>query len=154
MINHYYTHPPKLYKRLAKDSQVHSVYQMEKSIVGMCVNTHMSLEDLQTVSDHACRKFKVQLAEIVLVNSPGQPFGWADHKIYLNIAWHGDNLSVLLHELAHWIHDCKDLRGEDHGPLFMRIYIDLLDAYKLMPRACMVVLCETYGVEIYKGEWI
>jgi hypothetical protein len=85
--------------------------------------------------------------KIVIVHKKKKPFGWSEHKVYLNAEWHGDNMAVLLHELAHWIHDELGDEGEPHGPEFMHIYIELLDQYKMMPRLLMQLLCASYEVE-------
>ena len=147
MISKYYTQKSKEYKPFKGDSQAHLIYRMERDIVGWAVNTHTKKADLQTVADHACRKYyKVDPPEIKIVRRKGAPFGWAIHStIYLNALWHGDNMAVLLHELAHHILE-DEVDIEDHGPEFVSIYIDLLDKYKMMPRECMELLCTKYGV--------
>lgn len=160
MIPHQYTRrlKPVSIKRnkVKSDPQRHLVYQMEREYAGTAINTSMSVYHLQEVADHACYKWKVSPVSVD-VRALEKP----DHKTYgmctgniivLNKAYHGDNLSTLLHELAHWITHQLYPDAYDHGPEFCDVYADLLDQYKVLPRACFIVLAAKHGVEVNEGS--
>lgn len=149
MLNRYYTKRSSPGKAIKSDPQRHLVYYMERAIVGWCVNTHMKRNDLLDVIEHACKKYDITPAELKIVRSKQRVFGWSLHgTITLNTKWHGDNLGVLLHELAHHIVDELELEGPSHGPQFVRIYGELLDQYKVLPYFLWLALCEKYEVEV------
>ncbi len=149
MISRYFTHKPRAHKYVADDPQRHKVYTMEKSIVGWCVNTSTSRESMLDVIKHACKYYKVPAPRLKLVKQVGQPFGWCiEGAIELNRAWHGNNMGVMLHELAHHIIDETAPDAETHGPTFMEVYAYLLDKYKMLPRVCLDALAEQYDVQV------
>jgi len=156
MISRYYTNKlrqPDDKKLVSCDPQGHRVYKMEREIVGGSINTHMSIEALRNITNHACRKLKVAAPKVRVVRSSKRLFGWCncDGRIYLNKKRHGDNLGVLLHELAHWVVWVKCPEAEAHGPEFMGCYTDLMAAYKVLPKDCAKLLASRYGVVI--GEY-
>lgn len=73
----------------------------------------------------ACKAYNVEPPEVVLHTTRALPFSYDDmismqRDKYLNVP-------VSLHEAAH--HIVKSLHGmrpQDHGPTFLRIYLDLL----------------------------
>jgi predicted SprT family Zn-dependent metalloprotease len=124
---------------------------MEREIVGNSINQRMPVARLQEVADHACRKYRAPYVFVEVEPIKGKVFGeayQADARIALNSSYHGDNLGVLLHELAHWLTDNLYADVQSHGPTFMRVYSELLEQYKILPRDCLAVLAERYGVEI------
>jgi hypothetical protein len=123
---------------------------MERELVGRSVNVRQTIDDLQAVANHVCKKWKVPPLSVWYYNKPnakefGYQTGWS---IHLNEGFHGANINVLMHELAHHITSTYYPCAPDHGALFMDVYCDLLDEYKLMPRDCMLVLCARYDVEV------
>jgi hypothetical protein len=146
-----FTHPPKKYKPVQYDRQQHKVYHMEKYWIGGSVKAHMEVKTMREVVRHACRKYNCAPPKLRIIKSSAELYGFCTGEaIILNRTWSGDNISTLLHELAHWILDktnaCEEV--EDHGPEFMRIYCELLDRYKVMPRDCMDLLCKQHGIEV------
>ena len=152
MIPRWYTQKlvgPKAKHESVDDPQAAKVYAMEREIVGTSINMHMLPERLQEIASHACRKAKVEDCPVFVEASRERIFGetYAD-RVVLNSACHGDNIVVLLHELAHWITDRQYEDVTSHGPTFMRVYSGLLEQYRVLPRDCLAVLAARYGVEI------
>ena len=139
-------------KEIASDPQRQLLFSLEGELIGMCIHTHCKREHLEAVIRHACRKYEVSEPVFKIVYKKQRIFGWCydnDDGIWLNAAFHGDNLHTLLHELGHWItdkiHD-KDL--PDHSPEFVKIYAELLDAYKLIPLDAFRVVAKRWGLKI------
>jgi len=149
MISRYYVGPPKKHRPVVHDPQRHLVYRMERDIIGWAINTTTDIDSLQDIADHACREHGVSEVEINTINKPDYPvFGYADHAIYLNAGYNGQNVGTLLHELAHWIvFEQNPKVTEHHGKEFIRVYGDLLDRYKMMPKHLFYKLCDQYKVE-------
>lgn len=149
MLSHYYTHPPKNFKFNKEDPQCHLVYKMERSIIGWCVGTKTDLSVLVDVGRHACKKYGVTEPNIRIINRRSGPFGWCDlDEIALNASRDGDNMGVFIHELAHWIQFQLTPDTQDHGPEFMKFYIELLDQYKFMPEKYMRMMCKDWGIKV------
>ena len=149
MISGYLTRKPKVYKQVESDPQAHLVYQMERELIGQCIHTSSTYAHMTDIIEHACRKYRTKFPNLILTESSKREFGhctWT--AIVLNPAFHGDNVAVLIHELAHWIagekgHDSKAV----HGPEFVGWYGRLLEDYRMMPLDCFFVLCDRYGVK-------
>ena len=156
MIPRWYTMPrrPVNEKKAVKsDPQRHRVYKMERELVGHCINVKMTKKDLQDIATHVCKDWGVPHARVYVYESRERTFGWTDgNAIHLNANFHGTNVQVLLHELAHHVTFYQDPDADDHGKEFMDVYADLMDHYKMMPRDCTIVLAARYGVEIAEGE--
>lgn len=60
----------------------------------------------------------------------------------------GRNLLILSHELAHHVVAHRHPRAHDHGPLWMRYYVEILDILRLIPRAGMLALCLKYKLRV------
>ena len=132
------------------DTQAHRVYRFESDLCGASVGHKMALIDLKAVSVTACRTWKVKKPKLGIVSQPkARVYGWqTEDGIELNSACDGQNLTTLLHEMAHWIVHSRHYAVEDHGPEFMWIYIELLDQFKLLPRICALQLCDIYKIEV------
>lgn len=152
MISHFYTHPsPKKIRYRKKDPQRHTVYRMEREIIGNAVDTFVPLDKLQGIADHACRKAGVKRIVINAYASAEKVFGYVQGgELYLNKTYHGHNTSVLLHELAHHITDEQNGgECEDHGPTFLWTYRELLDSYKILPTVCFDALTKKHGLIVH-----
>lgn len=140
------THPPD-----RDDEQAHRVYRFEACFDGGTVGHVCDLKLLQDVVARACRTWKVKKPELLVVNKPKADWSGMHYdgdRIELNRGRNGQNLLTLLHELAHWIVDQKDYAVESHGPEFMWIYIELLDQFNVLPRACSILLCDLFKIEV------
>lgn len=147
------THTPKIKKNWHDDTdpQAERVYLMERSIIGWNVQTQHSLEYLESVVRNACRTWKVPEVKLRVSSSPRLLYGECDDEsIWLNSNPDtiGNNLGVLVHELAHWITD--KVYGDElpgHGPEFVTVYGQLLNDYNMFPSDCWKILCDRHGVE-------
>jgi len=149
MISRYFWQTkPRRYRERPDDPQAHKVYTMERAIIGSCIGAHVDEDDLQAIANHACRKWRVAKVEVVVKGMGTALFGECDHEIRLNKDWHGDNVPVLVHELAHWI--ASEIWGDDnieaHGPEWAQVYRVLLNDYKVLPYECSAVLFDKYEV--------
>ena len=155
MLSRFYTLPAiqTRKKPLKNDPQRYRVYAMERCLIGSSINQHMRLLHLQVIAAHACRKWHVPRVHVTTTDKDVDIFGWCTgSSIILNTSFHGDNIGVLLHELAHWVvyHFFPDVT--DHGPVFMDVYADLLDQYKVFPRDCLLLLAARYDVEVGESD--
>ncbi len=150
-LSSFLTRPAKYRKPVDSDPQRYLVYTMERLICGSAIHTHCDREHLEAILKNACRVYKVKVPKLTIFHSKERVFGRShDDEIRLNASFHGDNVSTLLHELAHYIHwqdpDCE--KQHDHGPEFMSIYADLLDRYRLMPYCAFMTLCDDFNIEV------
>lgn len=60
----------------------------------------------------------------------------------------GRNLLILAHELAHHIVAHRHPRAQDHGPRWLRYYIEILDILRLIPLEGMLALCRKYNLGV------
>jgi hypothetical protein len=152
-LSSFFTRKEKDLKPHKDDPQQSAVYTMERGMIGTSINTHCPREHLEAVIRHACRKYRVAVPKLVLVNRKERVFGYSyDDMIELNRSWHGDNLGTLLHELAHWItdrlHEDDEAVKDNHGPEFVGIYANLLHAYMVMPLECFKLLARKHKLKM------
>lgn len=149
MISSFYTKKRSKKREIASDPQKQRVYNMEREWIGHAVHTTMHPDKLREIVRHACRKARVPVPKLHIENKPKtRVFGHCnDTTITLNAGFHGQNLSVLLHELAHWINDQKNPDSTAHGPNFCTIYRTLLADYRMLPTIAFDELAISYGVE-------
>lgn len=70
-----------------------------------------------------------------------------DPSVHLITLGYNDcNHAVCCHEAAHAIIDWQELDVEDHGPLFMGVYMDLLVYTAVAPRAALEASAEQAGI--------
>ncbi len=142
---------PKLRGKPSKsDHQRHRLYSMERTFIGWVVGTETNAQTLVAVRDHACREWGIPRPKITEETRKRVYGSCTDEEISLNVSYDGHNMSVFLHELAHWIQFHKYPDTEDHGPCFVGIYRYLLDRYKMMPAYAFDACCEHWGVKVSK----
>ncbi len=155
MISRYYRQFARLANEksaVKKDPQRHRVYAMERAYIGTCIDITMSIQKLRAICDHACKSWGVEPCKVTAQKMKGKVFGhWFEGEIILNQSWNGMNLTTLLHELAHHIHDELGIEADeyDHGHQWVCIYALLLDQYKIMPLAAFKALCKKYNVTMW-----
>ncbi len=144
-----------------RDPQSSRVYVMERHYVGVCVYHTVTKANLQIVADHVCRYYRVEPVKIdtYVDTRAGADMSicwWSEdenghhdtHKIVLNRAKHGANVTCLLHELAHHIVHSIYVNIEGHGPEFVGVYMHLLDKYRVMPSCAFRALAKKCRVKI------
>lgn len=148
MIDRRLTRRPTLSHRweCKKDPQRHRFYSMERTIVAGSVKTITSPGCMDDIVRHACREWKVPVAELG-VETRSRVYGSSNvDGIYLNPNYDGHNTLTLLHELAHWIQQHIWPGSEDHGPEFASIFLELLDRYNYMPRYATKAMYDHWGI--------
>jgi hypothetical protein len=80
--------------------------------------------------------------------------GWQDSKgLTVNIDKGNWTPILLAHETAHWVcYKRKWNDSEGHGPEWLRVYIEILDRAKIMPKVAMMAVCRKYKLKIKRGE--
>lgn len=144
----------------ANDPQRSRLYALEREFVGSAIYHSVSRQNLQTVADHACRYYRIEPIRIRVYHKEDERvFGnsyYYQHgdgrvesiEIALNRAFHGANLTTLLHELAHYICDNTYANRAGHGPEFCGIYMHLLDQYRILPALAFRALAEKHKVTV------
>ena len=164
MISRYLTQKPRLNKnkKITSDPQRHLVYHMERHFMGTSAYAHVELKTLHEVTKFICKQWRVTPPVLeVYCNEREHIFGRSTYevdthtgmtsaeKIRLNRCFHGDNLPVLAHELAHHILvRLGELTLEDHGPEFVGIYGWILDRLNILPLFAFEAMCDYYGVYV------
>lgn len=154
MISKWFTHPPpKLKPDQKRDPQRRRMYRMEREFDGASIFTRTERHCLEDVLTHACRKYSVPRARLVIGRSKERLMGYSDdEKVYLNAAFHGQNLQTLLHEIAHWITEHLFEDHDTHGAEFTAIYMQLLNGYRVLPEFAFRKLARQYKLKIAKLE--
>lgn len=153
-LSRFITQPRKPLKpSQGSDPQANKVYSLEREIIGTVIHTRCPRAHLEAIVRHACRRYKVPRPKLTIVSLTTRVFGWSDDNgIDLNDWFHGDNVSVLLHELAHWItdrlHEDNKAQQDNHGPEFVGIYGNLLHDYKVLPIECFELLVKKHGLKM------
>lgn len=138
-------------RAIKSDPQRHKVYAMERSIIGSSIYSSVPLHILQAIADNACKAERAPLVKVRLVEEKGALFGyWEDGYVCLNQNYHGANIGVLLHEVAHAITDYwfEGIGLPDHSPEWAYTYLKLLDKYNVIPKYAMLEICRRFEVEV------
>lgn len=152
VISKWFTHPPPKLKPDQKfDPQRRRCYHFERKFDGGSIFSKTERGVLQDLVVHVCNKYKVERPRLVIGRSKEKMMGYTtSEKVYLNSSYHGQNTMTLLHELAHWVVDKQFEEHDNHGPEFMCIYMQLLDAYRLLPEFAFRKLAGEAGLKIEK----
>jgi hypothetical protein len=130
------------------DPQAHLVFRAEEAFAGFVIGCHTDHDLLRKLTDHICKRWKVDIPEITFIKNRSRIYGWCDPDdgLELNVTHNGDTSFTLMHEMAHWIVMKKGYKVQDHGPEWANIYMELLDQYHFVPRSVMSKLFDEYGV--------
>jgi predicted SprT family Zn-dependent metalloprotease len=134
----------------ANDPQRERVYCMEREFIGQAVGHSTPRAHLEEIIRDACRRFGVDEPALRIVNKPERVYAryFDDESIRLNRGFHGDNVSTLLHELAHHLTWKLAPTAQDHGAEWCAIYRRLLHLYRMMPRAGFDALARKYRLRV------
>ncbi len=128
--------------------------------MGVSVYHVVSRGNLQIIVDHACRYYHIASVRVVVYNDPNdrsmgeferheyEDGTMVNPKLRLNRGFHGANVGVLLHELAHYIVDNTYVSHQPHGKQFVGVYMHLLDKYRIMPGCAFRALAKKCKVKI------
>ncbi len=135
----------------SRDPHGEALYSWENSWPGWDRN-HLSLRQCRALAKTVCAHYKVKCPAMVHHESgpDGMSKPW-DNRISLldgkRLQLGGRNVSTVLHELAH--HVTWHLHGErvqDHGPTFLRIYLDMLIRAKVAPEVALKASLKGFGI--------
>lgn len=128
------------------------VYRWEDDWPGWNKNT-LSLRSCRAVIVSACHAYDVAPPA---VRQHGDGLSWSEPEDENVISFQsksrrpgngGKNLPVALHEAAHHIvFHLHGKRVQDHGPTFMRVYLDLLTRFRVAPRLALEVTARKWGL--------
>lgn len=142
---------------VASDPQAQYYYAMERSMIGTSIECYQSMTHLRRVAKWVCRKYCVPSIPIVQwveeTKADRRVLGahWTEPeaRIMLNPDFHGQNISILAHELAHHIAERKyGLDIEAHGPEFAGTHMDILDSLNIMPKVAYLAMAEEWDVVV------
>lgn len=131
------------------DPQAERVYSMEHAAFEGHYFSKVKLAKLRSVAKAVCREYDVPKIRIHVRhhNIEAGCYWYGYTSIFLESSA-GMNMMILLHELAHHIVANKHPKAQAHGPIWVRIYANLLDAKGLVPLAGMRAVCRKYKVKI------
>jgi hypothetical protein len=104
----------------SRDSQRKRLYAWERA--HLAFNHDLTLEQCQALVDRVCQAYGQQPAIVKHGGERGYATGDVQTIVLPQWAW---STGVVLHETAHTL-ACRLDHREGHGPLFLRIYLELL----------------------------
>lgn len=139
------------------DRQKDRLYAWEDSWRAWGRNTH-TLAQLRTAIREACAHFGVEAPAVVQHNK--RSLSWSTtltgdltgkDVISLQAVGPldrgGKNMAVAMHEASHHIVvKLHGLRPADHGPIFLGVYLSLLEAAGLAPRSALYASAREHGL--------
>ncbi len=136
-------------KTTDKDPQQKRVYRMERLELSGHLRHRMALCELRKMSRALCRRYRVPVANVVARNERGfwATYDYETGLVCLNPQG-GRNAATLAHELAHHVAYVLHPGAQDHGPTFMKYYVEMLDSLRLVPAAGMRAIARKYRVAI------
>ena len=115
----------------------------------------MSRARVRKYTKRMCRYFNLEPPPLHWARRGKDSYlGWQDHTgLTVNID-KGQWAPILLaHEVAHWVCYKKDWNyDEGHGPEWLRVYIEILDRARMIPKEAMKTICRRYKLKIKRGE--
>lgn len=134
------------------DPQCQSLYQWEDDWLLWNRNTH-SLPVLRKIIRVVCKLYKVTAPAVSgHKNKQYSYYLPGRHSISLQGGkkhrYGGRNPATALHEAAH--HIAGQLHGktiQDHGPTFLRIYLDLLERARVAPRIALEATARSHSLK-------
>jgi hypothetical protein len=139
---------------MTKDLDPHkdAVYAWEETWPGWNHN-HLSLGQCRALIRMACEHYKVQHPTVT--QHEGGMLAWSApwcNKISMQGGEHmrrgSRNVPIVMHEVAH--HIVWNLHGErvqDHGPIWLGTYLNLLVLAKVAPRIALEATARSHGLK-------
>lgn len=132
------------------DPHKQKVYAWEQSWHAWNWNT-ISLAACRKAIRRACTWYKVDPPTVV--QHKGRSYSWPEqNRISMQTGERakvgGKNMATAMHEAAHHIaHALHGERIQDHGPVFLAIYIDLLERAQVAPRTALEASARAFGLK-------
>jgi len=133
------------------DPHKEAVYEWEDSWPGWDKN-HITFKACKELVYSACEAYGVEPPTVI--QHPHRSFSWSrpeTDEISIQGGKHRDpggrNVSTVLHEAAHHIGwEIFGDRIQDHGPVFLGIYLDLLTRAKVAPEIALTASARFHGL--------
>ena len=129
------------------DPQREDLYWLEAEFGGWWHHVRSTRQQLNDLVTAVCKYYRVEPPRLVISRKQANHDGdYADNVITLYSG--GDNVGVLMHELAHHVTDEFYPEAQNHGPEFCAIYMHLLDKWAWLPNEEFRRLAKKYKVKI------
>jgi hypothetical protein len=120
-----------------KDPQRSEVYAWERKLWSIWKNHGMRMEDARSLVAKMCRYYRIPAPALKMTeDATWMGAAWGDSLIEVNKRVAKPTGLMLAHEVAHVIQHAYGLKEANHGPLWLGIYMELLDKFMILPR-CM-----------------
>lgn len=134
-----------------EDPQRNEVYRWENTRFGCLFFWHsMPLAKAQKLADRMAKEYGVKTVPLRYVTRSRNSWTAAQFpdRIEINKTRARWTAPLVAHEMAHHIHDELGYGGPDHGPLWLGLYIRLMDHYKIMPGEGMAYSARKAGLKL------
>jgi len=128
-----------------RDYQRQKVYNWENEVISPLDSTLLSVEEAQDLVDFIWAQEGRNHPPKVKINN--RKAGADGRRIELRFNKNMLKRWVILHELAHAFEDDIDVKGDGHGPKFVKRYIGLLDKYMKIPKVMCWFTLKTAKVD-------
>jgi hypothetical protein len=133
-----------------KDPQREEVYRWERNFRTQFLCHEMPLKAARQLIRDVCKEYKIKPPK--LLRSRLGP------KAYTGAAWEAEVIEVnssqaeftailLAHEVAHVICSAEGYEEPDHGPVWLGLYLYLLDRYRIVPLCATVPSAKAAGLK-------
>lgn len=119
------------------DPQREEVYRWERKFRSLWYDHGMTFKEARELLRKMCARYDTEPPVLKSVKeAPWTAIAEGDERIVVNRDRAKPTAVLVAHEAAHIIQHGHGDPGPDHGPLWLGIYIDLLDHFNILPR-CM-----------------
>lgn len=131
-----------------KDPQREEVYAWERKLRCMWYDHGMPMANARNLAGRMCRHYKVPAPKLKFVDeAPWTAAAWGDVLVEVNKSRAKPTALLLAHEVAHVIAHSYGIEEPDHGPIWLGIYMQLLDKFKILPRCMTEPSARTAGLK-------
>lgn len=116
------------------DPQRDKLYELESHFNGWWGVSRTPRHLLKKLAADVCKHYGVDPVRVVVSRKDVKHEGDYEDGLITLYAKRGDNVGVLMHELAHHIVEQAYEDVENHGPEFCRAYMNLLDEWAILPK--------------------
>jgi hypothetical protein len=127
------------------DYQKQRAYDWERDNIPSDARTPLSLEGCRELIRHVCLEYRTFMPR--LIDGHADNGSWSHPTKGIKLAYHGQNVVIALHEVAHWILQAKG-ECDGHGPKWVRLYIDLLVRYDQWTEGDLIVSATLAGLDL------